>query len=69
MVSYAPVKPGQRRCAFAFGQSMIVKVVMKSKYDDERWACLAEPHNDTVFITESEFGEVLPDPLPTLPKD
>ncbi|HEV3003689.1 MAG TPA: hypothetical protein VGX78_04480 [Pirellulales bacterium] len=48
---------------------MIVKVVMKSKYDDERWACLAEPHNDTVFITESEFGEVLPDPLPTLPKD
>ncbi|HEV3023202.1 MAG TPA: hypothetical protein VGX76_12080 [Pirellulales bacterium] len=41
---------------------MIVKVVMKSTINDGRWKCLAEPHSDTVFIAESEFGEVLREP-------
>ena len=61
MAIFNPVKPGQRRYAFAFGQSLIVKVVMISACGDGKWACLTEPHSDPVFIAESEFGEVLPD--------
>jgi hypothetical protein len=60
MTIFTPVKPGQRRHAFAFGQCLTVKVVMISTFAQGKWTCLTEPHADPVFIAESEFGEVLP---------
>jgi len=57
------IQPGQRRCAFAFGRSLIVKVVYLSLSERGKWVCLVEPNADPVFIAESEFGEVLPDDL------
>jgi hypothetical protein len=61
MTIFTPIKPGQRRYAFAFGQSLVVKVVMKTTFEDGKWTCLTEPHSDPVFIAESEFGDVLPE--------
>jgi hypothetical protein len=60
MADLTPIEPGQRRCAFAFGQSLVVKVVYLSLSERGKWVCLVEPHADPVFIAESEFGEVLP---------
>jgi hypothetical protein len=61
MVNSTPIKPGQRRGANAFGQSLIVKVVYLSMSERGKWVCLVEPHADPVFIAESEFGELLAD--------
>ena len=55
-----PIKPGQRRGANAFGQTMIVKVVSLSVSERGKWVCLVEPNSDPVFIAESEFSELLP---------
>jgi len=62
MADLTPIKPGQRRAANAYGQSLIVKVVYLSMSERGKWVCLVEPHADPVFIAESEFGEVLPLP-------
>jgi len=61
MVDSTPIRPGQRRGANAFGQSLIVKVISLSASEHGKWVCLVEPHADPVFIAESEFSEVLPD--------
>jgi hypothetical protein len=60
MANSTPVRPGQRRHAFAFRQGLIVKVVSLSVSERGKWICLAEPGSDPVFIAESEFGDVLP---------
>ena len=64
MTIFTPIKPGKRRYAFAFGQSLIVKVVMPTTFESGKWTCLTEPHSDPVFIAESEFGEEMPDRPP-----
>jgi hypothetical protein len=61
MADSAPIKPGQRRGANAFGQSFIVKVGSFSVSERGKWVCLVEPHADPLFIAESEFSELLPD--------
>jgi len=61
MANSTPIKPGQRRRANAFGQSLIVKIVSLSVSERGKWVCLVEPHADPVFIAESEFSELLPD--------
>jgi hypothetical protein len=63
MATSTPIKPGQRRYANAFGQSLIVKVVSLSVSERGKWVCLVEPHSDPVFIAESEFSGLLPDRL------
>jgi hypothetical protein len=60
MANFTPAEPGQRRYAYAFGQSLIVKVVSLSLSERGKWVCLVEPYADPVFIAESEFGGLLP---------
>jgi hypothetical protein len=59
----AQIKPGQRRRATVSRRSLIVRIVRMSSRTPREWICLVEPDSDPMLIAESEFGELLPDPV------